>query len=327
MSCKVQGSRSAVGWWGRNIERRIDSEQIPQKIRALLQDKLLSRGKKVYFWQQVDKFNPIATECSCVKDTTERADIACNSCYGTKYMPGYVKMFHETLYVSSISTTAILTDTKVDKNIKPYRIIIDDNLLTGTIESGAIPFDNHLDYDWDYKSDIVNILETNTITVEFSTNNVDFYTISEINDVGKKPTGVGNIYIRVTLVRANAQDRSPEFEIIRLRHQTKEEPYIKILRPQISEFPSWMPYGRRTENLGERFWTMPLDFFDDAIEKDTPAAKIVENSFYERVDGINTGIRFVTTKLNYNEEFGIFTEQSFETRRAQEEEFYNRLVF
>jgi hypothetical protein len=327
-SCpKLPNARSAIGYWGRNISKRIDCEQIPQKIRVLLQDKLLSRGKDIFFWQQIISSDVLALTCSCVKDTTNKADITCNSCYGTSFIPGYVKFFHENIYVSSISSGLTLTNIILDKNIKPYRLLLDANQLTGTIESGAIPYVNSLNLDWDYKSDITLIKNTNTILVEFSTDNISYFPIAEINDVGKQPIGVGNIYLRTTLTRANVNDRSPEYEILRLRHPTKLEPYIKILRPQISEVPSLMQYGSRVENVGERFWTSPLDFFDSTIVQDTPAAKIIENSFYERVTGINTGVRFVTTKLNYNEEFGIFSHQSFESRKVQPEEIYAKFIF
>jgi len=317
----------AVGWWGRDLQCRIEGEQIPCKIKTLLGDKLLSRGKDVYLWQQVTESTAGVEICSCVKDTTQRADITCSSCYGVKLIPGYIKFGHETIFSSSTSSSLTLTNTELNMDIKPYRILLSPTQLTGTIESGAIPYSNAISANWGYRLDAANILDTNSINVEFSTNNIDFYPISELNDSGKIPIGTGNIYLRITMARANAEDRSPEFEIIRLRHANTEQPFIKILRPQVSEFPSIMQYGRRSEFIGERFWTMPLDFFDENIQADTPAARIVENSFYERVTGINVGNRFVTTKLNYNEEFGTFTEQSFEVRRVQPEEVYARLVF
>jgi len=317
----------AVGWWGRDLQCRIEGEQIPCKIKALLSDKLLSRGKDVFLWQQVTDATSGSLTCSCVKDTTQRADITCNSCYGVKLIPGYTKFAHETLFTSSISSGLTLVNISLDTSIKPHRLLLDATQLTGTIESGAIPFSNLVSTNWDFRLDAADILSTNTIVVEFSTDDITYFPISELNDSNKKPLGVGNIYLRITMTRANAEDRSPEFEIIRLRHATVTEPFIKILRPQVSEFPSIMQYGRRIENVAERFWTMPLDFFDVTIPVDTPAARIVENSFYERVTGINIGNRFVTTKLNYNEEFGTFTEQSFEVRRVQPEEVYSRLVF
>lgn len=325
MVCKG-GSRLSVGWWGRNIERRIINEQIPEKIKTLLSDKILSLGKNVYLWKEITSTDQNIS-CSCTKNTTERSDITCSSCYGVGLIPGYIRLFHETIYAPSVLSSAILTNTILDKDIKPHRILLNTNMLSGTYESGPLAYSNLLNLDWEYRIDSANIKNTNSIDIEFSTDNLIFYPISELNDAGKKPINTGNIYIKITLNRANANDRSPEFEIFRLRHANKVDPYIKILRPQISESPGWTPYGRRTENLGERFWTMPLDFFDSNITKDTPAAKIVENSFYERVTGINVGIKFVTVKLHYNEEFGIFTEQSFETRRTQPNEFYNALVF
>ncbi|KKM27493.1 hypothetical protein LCGC14_1574160 [marine sediment metagenome] len=317
----------AVGYWGRNISQRIQCEQIPNKVKVLLSDKLLSMGKDVYLWQQVLSTTSGVIDCSCVKDSTERADTTCSSCYGIKLIPGYTKFNHETIYSSSISAGLTLTDISLNTDIKPHRLLLDDGVTTGIIESGAISFYNPLQNNWDYKVDIALIVSTNTVTTEFSTDDITYFPITEINDDGKKPVGIDDIYIKITVTRVSTTDRSPEFEIIRLRHAITDQPFIKILRPQISEIPSWTAYGRRSENVGERFWTMPLDFFDSNIQLDSSDAKILENSFYERVTGINVGNRFVTTKLNYNEEFTIFTHQSFESRKSQPNEVYTNLVF
>jgi hypothetical protein len=316
-----------IGYWGRSPSARVQCEQIPAKIKALLGDKLLTLGKDVFLWQQVTLATPNVVDCSCVKDTTERADITCSSCYGTELIPGYTKFDHETIFSASISSGTTLTNTVLDTTIKPNRILLATSQTTGTFESGAIAYSNPISANWGVQVDSADIKSTNSVATEFSTDNVNFFPISQINDGGKKPIGTGSIYIRITLTRVNVIDRSPEFEIIRLRHANSVEPFIKILRPQISEFPSWMQYGFRTENIGERFWTMPLDFFDSSITPDTEDAKIFENAFYERVTGINIGVRFVTTKLFYEEEFKTFSYQSFETRRVQPEEIYARLVF
>lgn len=329
MGCKVPGASSAVGYWGRSINTRIEQEQIPEKIEALLADKLRSRGKSAYLWTQVTEDTPNSLECSCVKNTTERADITCNSCYGTKFIPGYIKFLHETLYFASISLGNTLVNTVLSTEIKPYRIELADNQLSGSVTSARIQFSNLLDFDWEVDIVAPNILETNLVTISFSMNGIDFYPIEEIND--NKPTGVGGIYLRVSMSRAVVTDRSPSFEIIRIRHAIKEKPYILILRPNVNEIPALMQYGGRVENIGERFWTMPLNYFCSNIPANSSLARIKENSFYERVTGLNAGIRFVTTKLMFNEEMGgedgYFTQQSFEPRRVQPEEVYNALVF
>ncbi len=322
-----KGAHLAVGYWGRDIEKRIDSEQTPQKTRVLLQDKLLARGKDVFLWQQVTESTPNSLGCSCVKDTTERADITCSSCYGTKLIPGYIRFAHETLFLSSISTGAILVNTILDKNIKPHRILLADNQINGSITSTRIQFDNPLSRDWDFKADAANILENNLLVFSFSTDGISFSSLDEINNVDKKPTGVGGIYLRASLARSNVSVRSPEFEIMRVRHANKVSPFIKILRPPVKGTPTLVTSGRRRENIGERFWTSPLDFFDKTVPRDTPSALIQENAFYQRVNGINNIDRYVMTKFMYNEETGIFTHQSFDTRRTQEQEVYNVLVF
>ncbi|MCK5617338.1 hypothetical protein KAR91_86540 [Candidatus Pacearchaeota archaeon] len=327
MSCKVEGSRGAVGYWGRDINKRIEQEQTPEKVRALLQDKIESRGKDVLLWTQPTESTPNSLICSCVKDTTERPDVTCDSCYGVGIIPGYIKFSHETLFVSSISQGLTLIDIEKDLGIKPHRLLLEELATTGTIVSSRLQYSNPLSLDWDYKVDSPNIVETNTVSVSFSLDGINYYPLTEINDNGKKPIGIGGIYLKVMLTRVSVEDRSPEFEMIRIRHPMRIDPYIKILRPQVTELHTLMQYGRRTENMAERFWTMPLDYFDPTIPPNTPMARILENSFYERIIGVNAGNKYVTLKLSYNEELGIFTQQSFETRRIQPEEVYSTLVF
>lgn len=327
MGCRSPNSApGAVGYWGRNISDRIDLEQIPEKAIALLTDKLESRGKESYLWRQVTEDTINTLVCSCVKNTTERPDITCNSCYGTGLIPGYNLFLHETIYMASISSNMSLINVKLDNEIKPHRILLDDFQVTGLVTSARLQYSNPLGFDWEVKIDAPNIKDTNLVSVSFSTNGVNFYPIEEING-SNKPTGIGGLYIQVSLSRESVEDRSPEFQIIRLRHPNQENPYIKILRPNVNEIPTLMQYGGRVENVGERFWTMPLSYFDPTIPEDTALARIVENAFYARVTGINAGTRFVIAKLMFNEEFGKFTHQSFEPRRVQPEEVYRALVF
>jgi hypothetical protein len=219
-----------------------------------------------------------------------------------------------------------LINVKVDNEIKPHRIILDDLQLSGLITSSRIQYSNPLGLNWEYKIDAPNIKATNLISVSFSLDGINFYPIEDINGPNK-PIGIGGIYIQISLSRESVEDRSPEFQIIRLRHPNSLNPYIKILRPNVNEIPALMQYGGRVENVGERFWTMPLSYFDSSIPEDTALARIIENAFYSRVDGIQAGTKFVITKLMFNEEFGKFTHQSFEPRRVQPEEVYEALVF
>jgi len=328
MPCKKNypSGGQSPGWWGRNIHQRIVAENLTNKIETLLIDKLESLGKCVFLWQQVYPNTPNALQCSCVKDTTKRPDITCNSCYGTNFIPGYIKFLHSTLSFPSIIAGITLTNIHLDSNIKPHRLLLDNTFLTGTIDFALTAFTNS-GYNWEYKLDAPVIKSTNSVTVTFSTNGVTYNPIANINNVGIKPTGIGNIYIRVVLTRISANDRSPEFEVFRLRHAKVDEPYIKILRPQITEIPTWLQYGKRTEQIGETYWTVPLDYFDPSIQADTPDARILENSIYSRIDGIDAGNRYVTTKLSYDEQFGQMTQQSFVPRRVQPEEVYTRLMF
>lgn len=324
---KVTGASGAVGYWGRDSYQRVEAEQIPQKIRALLQDKLITRGKDAYLWVQSTDSTPNSLVCSCVKETADKPDITCASCNGVGFIPGYVRFLHTTHFLSSISSGISLTNLTLNTDIKPHRLLLTDMQLSGAVTSCRIQFSNPLGLDWDVGLFAPNIVETNLVQASFSTDGINFWPVDQINDADKKPVGVGGIYLRISMSRASVEHRSPEFQIVKLRVANCRKPFIKILRPQRSDLPSLMQYGLRNEALGERFWTMPLDYFDKNIPPNTQLAKIQENSFYARVNGMFAGDLYVTTKLIADEEFGIFTWQSFESRKAQAEEMYAKLVF
>ena len=328
ISQKLRHFDHAVGWWGgKNIHERVHVEQIAAKIRVLLQDKLMSRGKDVFLWSMVSANTPGVLPCSCVKETANRADNTCSSCYGAKFIPGYLKFAHETLYLASVDPTATLNNVSLDYDIKPSRIALNDGVLTGTITSVAIPYDNHRNLSWEFHGDGVNVLNTNTISYTFSTDNIIYYPISQINDLGKQPIGIGNIYLQVILTRVNLTDRSPYFEILRIRHPKHKHPYIKILRPWVRDLPQLMQYGLRSDDAANTYWTAPLDFFDHSIPRDTPACRILERSIYQRIDGIDTDHRYIVASSDWNEQMGLFSWQHFTVRRVQPEEVYQALVF
>jgi hypothetical protein len=102
---------------------------------------------------------------------------------------------------------------------------------------------------------------------------------------------------------------------------------ILILRPWVAEQDSLEPgRGRIIDHLGDRTWTAPLDFFDSSLAHDTPACRIDDafgpHPFYQFSSGIQAGTRYVLTKVNYNDQFGVFTHQLFDDRRAQDGENY-----
>lgn len=348
MSCKFPGANGAVGYWGRSPWTRIEAEEIPEKTRVLLQDKLFARGVPVYLYLPVAETDAGVTACTCSKDTTSTNDRPCNECYGVGFVPGFRRFLHETIHFgASENATFTLGSCSIDTRIKPNRILMDSGATTSTIETPDKTFTNPNDDDWEVNVDSFLRATGNTVTTEFSTDNGGtFFDISLINGVNK-PTGAsGDIRFRITLTRASASDRSPAFEIVRMRRPESENMnqgivdfrgnvdvgQILILRPWVVEQAMLeQARGVNVDWVADRSWTAPLDFFDTSITADTAGAVIRDllpgpHPFIVHAAGFKTGERVVWTNFKWNEEFGILTHQSFDERRAQPGEFYY-LVF
>ena len=97
MPNKVIGSPKAVGYWGRSPWERIEQEQTAGKIKALLQDKLIARGQAVFLYLPVTSGIP----CTCDKNTNQVNDRPCPECYGTGFVPGYLRFLHETVFFTA----------------------------------------------------------------------------------------------------------------------------------------------------------------------------------------------------------------------------------
>lgn len=349
MSGKVPNYRSAYGYWGRSTYKRVQAEQTSGKIRALLQDKLLTRGVPAWLYLPVTATTPGVATCTCVKDTNRANDRPCNECYGIGLVPGYTRAMHETVFFGASEVgTFTLASTFVDQRIKPHRILLSAGATSGTIETPDKTYTNTDSDAWETGLDAFIRDSGNTVTAEFSTDFGGTWTdVADINTTNT-PVGSGSIRFRITLTRAAATDRSPAFEIIRARHVNSgaynethildvregvSRGQILVLRPWIQEqAQSDTGRGLTVDWMGDRSWTMPLDFFDTTVTADTPAARISDQKagphpFYEYASGIKTGDRVVMTSFKYNEEFGIFTHQSFDERKAQPNEDPYGIVF
>ncbi len=349
MGRKVKGAHLATGYWGRNPHCRIGQEQTGDKIKVLLQDKLIAQGRLVELWLPVEEDTPGTVACTCDKDTRPAGDYRCLSCYGTRRVPGYLRFMHETLFFASAEhVSGTFVSTERDLSIKPNRIRLSSGALTGTYETADKAFTNPNDLDWEFEAAVFRKTATDTILVEFSTDAGGTWTdIVDLNGANK-PTGTGAVRLRVTLTRAALTTDSPDFEIVRIRrrqpeHQNKASTVRSDLQAgQILLLRTWVieqtlrqiALARQTNFQGDKAWTAPLDFFDSRITRETPAAKVNDREagphpFYEHAFGIDIGERFPIYQVSYNEQLGadpVFTHQAFFDRRAQPGELYH-LVF
>lgn len=327
--------------------------QVPEKIRVWLQDKLITRGRWVDLYLPVSASTPGVIGCTCVKNTTDSSDRACMTCYGTKYAPGFVKFLHQTqFWCSAEHTLFTLINAQASTAKKANVIMLSEGQLTGTIETTDKTFDNVNALAWEIQLVAYKRAAGTTFTLEFSTDTGTSWTPVTVTEnapgagytgtiAGSALYGTGNVRFRVTMTRSAASAQTPMFEIIRLRRARAEDENqetirrrpdhvtgrILILRPWVQEQDSIEPgRGRLMEHVGDRTWTAPLDFFDASLVPDTPLCRIDDyagpHPFYVFSSGIQQGTRYVIVKMNYNDQFGIFTHQFFDDRRAQDGENY-----
>lgn len=352
MSQKIPGYHMVPGYWGRSPAKIIDSYQKIEHIRVLLQDKLIARGRPAQLWRPVDELTPGTIQCTCVKNTNDVAQRLCPSCYGVGLVPGVLKFNNQTIFFDIAEhTTFTLVNTLRDTVTKPHMFEISSGQLSGTIETPDKTFTNPDDVDWEVESQIDLKVAGNTVLVEFSTDGgTNFFDISLINGANK-PTGTtGNIRLRITLTRGSTSDRSPRYEITRIRRVESENYNNYVIDARRGTFaesaagdililPTWTikeialgaSVGHQIEDRDHRMWTSPLDFFDLTIGINTPDARIFDVSegphpMIEYSTGTEAGRRYALVRLSASEDMGPFTHQAFTERRSQRNEAY-RLIF
>lgn len=345
---KLRGFRNAVGTWS-NPWRRIEADQTAAKIRVWEQDKLIARGKAAALWQPVSSLTPGAVACTCVKNTTDSAQRQCDSCYGSKFVPGYLKFGHQTIFFSSAEYTGFtLSSVAISTATKPNLLQLTAGATTGTITTAAKPFTNPTvsPGTWEIRMDSFIRATGSTVTAQFSTDGITYYDINLINGANR-PIGTGTIRFRITLTRLAVGDPSPSFEIIRLRRPLLENknagisrwrPYaagqILILKTWVQDRTSLLEgRGRVDEHLQDRSWTAPLDFFDTSLARDTFIDVIDDTAtgihpFIEyQSDGVLQNTRYILEQISFNTQLGLFTHQSFVERKVQADEPGTFLVF
>lgn len=341
---------TAIGVWG-SPYRRTRLEQVSSRIRVLLQDKLVTGGKYVGLWLPVTPTTPGVVPCTCTKNTTDSADRACQSCFGAKFCPGFLKFLHQTLFWSSAETSLFtLTNAEIVTTKKAHVIMPISGNTTATIITQNKAYSNPDSVDWELKFDAYRRATGGTFTLEFSIDSGGSWTPIVLTEVpnpghgftgsilGTTLTGVGTVMFRVTMTRALGTDLPPAFEIIRLRRKLPERENLQLIRQRpdhqvgsILILKSWSQEvdaldpgrGRLIDHQNHTTWTSPLDFFDTTIAMNTPPCRIDEafgpHPFYEFTSGIQQTTRYVITQVNYNDCFeNRFTWQGFIDRRSQE---------
>lgn len=356
MTSKFDRKHHAVGHWGRPW-KRVELDQTAPKIRVMLQDKLITRGRWCRLWLPVGSTTSGVVPCTCVKASTDTADRTCLTCYGTKYAPGYQKFLTETLFWASAEHASFtLTGAQISTAKKANLVVLTNGETTGIVETQEKAYTNPNEEAWEVRVDAYLRSAGATLTLEYSIDSgaswdpvaLTTQPLGYTGSIAGADLGIsGNIAFRVTLTRVSASDATPAFEILRMRRvRTEDEnPFfehnrtdwasgsILMLSPWVTENDGINPgQGRVVEHPGDKTWTSPLDFFDTSITADTPPCRIDDGDagphpFYRYSRGIQTDTTYVLTRSYWNEKLGIFTHQFFDDRRAQDEENPYSLVW
>lgn len=322
--CKGNGS-SAVGYWGRDIFRRVNAEQEQARQRTLLVDQVSAGGIRSEMWKSVDT----GTKCSCYKEVNKTSDAKCLSCYGIGLVPGYLKFGYNTLWMSAIDSDITLTDVEITTTFKSSKIILSSSAITGTIESGDKTFNKTaIGAVWENDvSSYVRVDGSSSVTVEYSLDSgTTWNNISNL--IGSTPSS-GTIRFKATLSRDTTSILSPLFEIVRARYATidlssqqaddsyRRGPWILLMRT--------MPISRNTksewanlptqENL--KVWTVGLSEFDSSITIGSDDEFISKDHevIFKIMDGVQTDSRYKITSYSPSDPFAYtIVQQTFDIR-------------
>ena len=324
--CKGLGG-SAVGYWGRSIYKRIQSEQEYAKQRALLQDQITGAGIRADLWQGVSS----GTTCSCYKESNRQADRKCRSCHGVigGYIPGYLKFGYNTLWMSANDTDVTLTDVAITSEFRSAKAGLVEGALSGTVESSDKAFSRTaIGSVWETNAaTFIRIQADSSVVVEYSLDSgstwVDIDQLSVVN-----PSS-GNIRFKVTLTRTSTDILTPFFEIVRARYATLDlsedrgdgtytyGPWIRVLNAKPFKGYEKSEHGDSPTITSMVLWTSGLSMFDSSIEVNS-AEELLNgpNVIFEILDGALQGNRLLMLNWQHSDPGGYqVVTQTFKVRR------------
>jgi len=323
--CKGLGG-SAVGYWGRDIYKRIGQEQEYARQRVLLQDQINAGGIRADLWVGVTS----GEKCACYKESNQQADRKCKSCYGVRdgYVPGYKKFGFETLYMTSVDADVTLTNVEITTVFKSSKVQLSSTATSGTIESGDKSFTRSaIGSTWEYEEvSFVRLEESSEVTVEYSIDSGS--TWSAIAQLVTANPSSGVIRFRATLTRDTTSIISPLFEVVRARYSTIDlgglrgdgsystGPWIRIMSSKPSRSYTKSQYGDAPSAHSMNFWMSGLSMFDSSIEVGSPE-ELLEGPdvVIKLLDGALQGKRYVLSDWAASDPGGyVLITQSFNLR-------------
>lgn len=322
--CNGNGG-TAVGYWGRDVYRRVLAEEEQSRQRALLTDEVRAGGIRSYLWQPVKT----GDKCACYKESNQQADRKCYSCHGIGLVPGYKKFGFNTLWLSASDTTATLIDTEATIGFKSSDVQISDGHLVGEIVSQDFTF-NRTAFGSFWETEVHYTIRDSaysSVVVQYSLNSghtwADISTLASVNPVS------GTIRFKSILSRDTVDILSPFFDIVRARYATiplanevvtgeyRQGPFILAMRDIPFRQVKKQDWGDIPVSGNEHFWTMGLADFDPSIVRGSLDELITGSCFIEFMDGAVAGTRHIITGWQNSDPFGlILVSQTFTTRLA-----------
>lgn len=323
--CSGLGS-GAVGYWGRDIHRRILAEGELEKQRALLTEQILAGGLRMAVWRSVLS----GTQCNCWNKANEQSDRKCVSCYGQRYVPGFYKFGYNTLWLSASDSGTQSVNLRRPEYKSSY-IEISPGFTSGTLESVDFPFiRSAFGSVWEYEVSAVVREDGGQVVAEYSLDaGVTWF---DISNLPTENPAAGSIRFRITLARETVSKVSPQFSILRARYATiplsgltngeyRNGPWVLALKTNVYRQIKKQDIGDIPYYDSGNFWTVGLSTFDPNIQPGTREDIFEGPGFVEFLDGVfrvsNVTARRNLTSWRTSDPFGyIILSQDFTLRIA-----------
>lgn len=323
---KIDKAWMAHGYWGRDMATHVAALQTGERVLALNRDKVFGMGLPFRVWLRVLEPIDRSTQCSCWNETAQQSDVPCLSCYGHRLQPGYVRFGYTTTFYSSAHNDLTITDLQLNRIITPFRLELGPSATVGTVVTPVFNIDEIAHGPWEVQLDAYNRDSSNTsILLEYTIDDGETWVAGPPDDL--TPAVGSTIQFRVTLARDSITNKSPLFEILRARYPVvpspRERQPLPALPGDILLLKTWdverfkrEQSGAQVDTEGERYWTLPLSFFDGRIDRETKDAVLRQDHFIEEKSGPEAGARYVATKHAFSRNYKLFTRQDFNLRRV-----------
>ena len=314
----------AAGYWGHTGPKGIMiATQVPERIIKSNRD-LVKMGVLADIWvAPTENLNFLPT-CGCVKSTNQSADVKCAKCHGLKLIPGYVKWGYDTFFFSAVALGltgqadpgATIPATFVKNTSTTLHTLgLAAGVLSSSFQTPDFAIDNKYSENWEMQALVYNRDRGNSNLVEWS---LDRGTTWLSGDFTKLSLTQGTIRFKVTLTRMTLDSISPQFEILRFRYPSQNEPWIRIAKPMGKRKRKREEFGKTEDESGLNYWTVPLIDGGKATINGQVAynkAWLPNDFFFQILEGTFVGDRYMTVSYARSEHIGVMTSQSFDVRR------------